>query len=384
MLFTANTQPSPIDLRDIAYSSPFAPDKLPEALDHTPTLLSVSDQLLMGTCVYNMLSNQVEQIGKANSSLVEYSRLYGYVMTKDYEGRMMESGLVPRDAYKIGYKYGLPTEAEYPYDPTLEFVLPHDGIHPLAFRNRLERYEAVVRPLSNDGGMDERLHRIKSALFEGMTVGFAMSITASLQRMTGPKESHVYDLVTPQSLPIGGHAMLIVGYDNSRRSFLVLNSWGVQWGDKGFCHLPYSIVMEPFFEAWVVRKFKGWEIPEAPGFHFEFMNKFRIEARYTAKPEDVGKKVNFWFGGRVGGDLYMRQPIPDNNLASRTPDNWKPISSGFRPTVTGHTLQPDTFIQVVQWQDLSALAGGEIYAAIGTGDLAQAEIAKLCTIPSYL
>ena len=31
---------------------------------------------------------------------------------------------------------------------------------------------------------------------------------------------------------VGGHAVCMVGYDDSRRVFIVRNSWGASWGDK--------------------------------------------------------------------------------------------------------------------------------------------------------
>lgn len=40
----------------------------------------------------------------------------------------------------------------------------------------------------------------------------------------------------------GGHAMLVVGYDDDRNggSFKVRNSWGVNWGDDGYCWITYN------------------------------------------------------------------------------------------------------------------------------------------------
>ena len=45
----------------------------------------------------------------------------------------------------------------------------------------------------------------------------------------------------------GGHAMTIVGYDDNAHdggSFLVVNSWGADWGDNGFLHLKYADYIE--------------------------------------------------------------------------------------------------------------------------------------------
>jgi C1A family cysteine protease len=38
----------------------------------------------------------------------------------------------------------------------------------------------------------------------------------------------------------GGHAVLVVGYDDSQSRFIVRNSWGTQWGLHGYFLMPYA------------------------------------------------------------------------------------------------------------------------------------------------
>jgi hypothetical protein len=40
--------------------------------------------------------------------------------------------------------------------------------------------------------------------------------------------------------PDNAHYIALVGYDDARKSFILANSWGTDWGDKGFGYLPYS------------------------------------------------------------------------------------------------------------------------------------------------
>ena len=39
---------------------------------------------------------------------------------------------------------------------------------------------------------------------------------------------------------LGGHAITLVGYDDSTNAFKYQNSWGVEWGDKGFGYIDYK------------------------------------------------------------------------------------------------------------------------------------------------
>ena len=38
---------------------------------------------------------------------------------------------------------------------------------------------------------------------------------------------------------VGGHAVLAVGYDDASSRFIVRNSWGPNWGMKGYFTIPY-------------------------------------------------------------------------------------------------------------------------------------------------
>jgi C1A family cysteine protease len=48
----------------------------------------------------------------------------------------------------------------------------------------------------------------------------------------------------------GGHAVALVGYTPDR--FIVRNSWGTGWGDKGFGYASYAYAQEAFTEAYGV------------------------------------------------------------------------------------------------------------------------------------
>jgi C1A family cysteine protease len=48
----------------------------------------------------------------------------------------------------------------------------------------------------------------------------------------------------------GGHAVAIVGYTPDR--FIVRNSWGTSWGDKGFAHASLAYAQDAFTEAYGV------------------------------------------------------------------------------------------------------------------------------------
>lgn len=59
---------------------------------------------------------------------------------------------------------------------------------------------------------------------------------------------------------MGGHAVSIVGFDDSKRAWLIRNSWGSDWGDHGFAWVSYDDESGVGDSTW------GFEIPSANGY----------------------------------------------------------------------------------------------------------------------
>ncbi len=50
----------------------------------------------------------------------------------------------------------------------------------------------------------------------------------------------------------GGHAMVVVGYDDDRRAFKLINSWSTQWGEGGYCWIAYDLFTKICREAYIL------------------------------------------------------------------------------------------------------------------------------------
>ena len=49
------------------------------------------------------------------------------------------------------------------------------------------------------------------------------------------------DIWKDAGTPAGGHCMLLVGYDDTKNAFKVMNSWGQEWGENGFGWIGYNL-----------------------------------------------------------------------------------------------------------------------------------------------
>ena len=52
---------------------------------------------------------------------------------------------------------------------------------------------------------------------------------------------------------LGGHAVVVVGYDDAKGMVLLKNSWGALWGQNGYGMLPYEYLQPArrlLMDAW--------------------------------------------------------------------------------------------------------------------------------------
>lgn len=96
------------------------------------------------------------------------------------------------------------------------------------------------------------LPAMRRALADGkpVVVGFMVheSFYSQAVRQTG-----LVPLPTPTDRLLDGHAMLCVGYDDTRKLLVLRNSWGADWGDGGYCYLPYQAAAQGLLrDCWTV------------------------------------------------------------------------------------------------------------------------------------
>jgi hypothetical protein len=119
---------------------------------------------------------------------------------------------------------------------------------------------------------------VKKSLYEGKPVIIGMNTPESFleaRNVWQPDED-------PDDF-YGGHAMCVVGYDDVRGAFEVLNSWGRKWGNAGFIWIPYTTFVNFVTEGYeIIENLNMYsDSGDAGGFAFiDFnlidTNKYRI------------------------------------------------------------------------------------------------------------
>ncbi len=65
--------------------------------------------------------------------------------------------------------------------------------------------------------------------------------------------SGIYDVVDTNSDTFQGlHALCVVGYDDNKQAFKIVNSWGYSWGENGYAWFSYNFMKKFIMELWVM------------------------------------------------------------------------------------------------------------------------------------
>ncbi len=84
----------------------------------------------------------------------------------------------------------------------------------------------------------EKVSQTKLSLSEGKPVIIGMMIRDNFKLLS--KEDEYWDPEKGNTASAGGHAMVVIGYDDDKNAFEVMNSWGEKWGNDGFFWIGYD------------------------------------------------------------------------------------------------------------------------------------------------
>jgi C1A family cysteine protease len=287
------------------------PASLPDRVDLRTHCPPVENQLTTQSCVANAVVGALEfHQKKAGLPLTDLSRLFVYYnarILQNGEGR--DQGTLIHHGMAAVLAYGACEERLWPFRPS-----------ELTRRPPPQCYENAVKQEAVQYARTPRGDAALSTLANGLPIVFGMYASLDYYEAAAvsglmPKPGQVM-----HTRPNSGHSMLIVGYDMTERTYLVRNSWGDQWADKGYCRIPFE-TMEAFSQAddfWTIgaieqtqgfklagpsmtEAMKGIGIPEsALKVGGERLGELRSEVRTKLAGElDAAKKD---FRSRIRGD----------------------------------------------------------------------------------
>lgn len=226
--------PDVVDNRDYIYNPTLSISPTPIFL--ISKLPPILDQGKLGSCVSNAVANSLRYIySRLKKNNNNWSRLFNYYYTRVIENTVnIDNGCQIRNAFKVCNKTGSCYETVWPYTISKFKIQPSITAVNAAKKNIITKYNRV----------DQTRSAIQACLFSSNTVVVGFSCFTSLfSTYTTTTGNITYPIARERYL--GGHCVLLVGYDDTTEKYTFMNSWGTKWGKKGFGTIPYSYLENP-------------------------------------------------------------------------------------------------------------------------------------------
>ena len=283
-------QPSPPDQRDLLY----APNRLlglpafidltePVEIANLPPFSPAYDQGALGSCGPNAVAGALAydmlfESKWGNPPLPPMpSRLYVYWFARFLMGTTAyDSGVNNRSMLKALNQYGWCDEGLRPYTISEFAQRPSDECLAQAKSRRITSYLSVAQDL---GVMKACLAVDRKPIVYGFTVYDSFETSEALR--TG-----VVPMPKASDGVLGGHDVLLVGYDDTRAAFRFRNSWGEDYGERGYGWMPYAYATNPGLSGdfWTIRG-SGFTPPAPPSVPaLLVLNRDMVKGVYTLTP----------------------------------------------------------------------------------------------------
>ena len=236
------------DARDHMYAAPVAMmAALPTKVDLRPNCPPPYDQGQLGSCTGNAIAGAVQFEREKQHLTPDFvpSRLFIYYGERVIEGTVgTDSGAQIRDGIKVVANQGVPPETDWPYDIAKFAQKPPPKAFADALHDRAVSYSRLSQSLS----------QMKGCLASGYPFVFGFTVYDSFESQQVAQTGVVPMPAAGESV-LGGHAVMAVGYDDSQQRFIVRNSWGANWGMKGYFTMPYAYLTERNLSSdfWTIR-----------------------------------------------------------------------------------------------------------------------------------
>ena len=218
------------------------------------------------------------------------------------------------------------------------------------------------------------MRAIKENLAQGAPVVIGMMVGQSyMQNMLG-KDVWIPEPGDAGMMGFGGHAQCVVGYDDKQYggSFLIMNSWGPEWGNNGFAWVRYQDFKTFVREAYGLEpmaktgdaaniafaceiglmevQYKDKKTSPAgyiplrvtEGNQFETTMPVKVGTKFKMEVKNSTECYTYVFGKETDGTSYTLFPYPDSKDPSKT--KYSPFCgiTGYRLFPKDKSMTPDS------------------------------------------
>jgi hypothetical protein len=219
---------------------------LPPKVDLRSGCPPVYDQGQLGSCTGNAIAAALEfELIKQSSPDFTPARLFIYYNERVIENTVdTDSGAQIRDGIKTVNNQGVCPETMWPYVVSEFAQKPFSTCYTDALTHTVTSYQRV----------DQDIDQMKGCIAQGYPIVVGFTVYPEFES-PDVAQTGIVNLPGAGESPVGGHAVLVVGYDDSQNRFIVRNSWGPAWGMAGYFTMPYAYLTSTVLSSdfWTIR-----------------------------------------------------------------------------------------------------------------------------------
>ena len=202
---------------------------------------TIYDQGQLGSCTANALCELV--ICEYDNTILP-SRLFVYYNERVIENHVpTDAGANLSDGISSLLTQGVCLESLWPYIISQFAVKPSNVC-----------YQESIK-ISKAQHISQDINSMKNCLLSGKPFCFGFLVFPQFKSYQAYKTG-VINMPILGEKPIGGHAVICIGFDNSRKVWICRNSWGSGWGINGNFFMPYDYLLNPSLTSnlWIIWK----------------------------------------------------------------------------------------------------------------------------------
>ena len=230
-------------------STPFGGDELPAFIDMSDKMPPVGNQGLQQSCVAWAIAYALKSYQEKLELGQQYIFSPAYIYNQINNGQNAPTYVT--DALNVLSNQGVCNMEDMPYDENDWTSKPTSSAKEKAKSFRIDFWRQVNV---------QDIKEVKAQLSAGYPVIIGAEVSKEFASEGFAKKA---DFIWSEAgTTSGGHCMLLVGYDDSKKAFKVMNSWGKDWGDNGYGWIDYTFFPEAVKYGFVAKDAVTSNVPQ--------------------------------------------------------------------------------------------------------------------------
>lgn len=290
-----------------------------------------------------------------NSTAYSPAFVYNQIGLEDCQGSYIQN------AMEFMTNKGVLPYNDFPYTDEECSRQPTQSLWNKASQNRMHGFTRLTNGESVNG---INVRAVKEHLAKDAPVVIGMMVGGTfMQEMMG-KEMWAPTSEDRSQMGFGGHAMCVIGYDDRKQAFQIMNSWGPEWGNNGIGWVRYADFKEFVREAYGIDPMpkRGDALNQAfecniglvkndnkqyiplkvkSGNVFETVSTVAPGTAFKMEIKNATECNIYIFGQETDGSSYTLFPYPDKTDPTKTQFSPYCGITGYRLFPRGKSMVPD-------------------------------------------